>query len=102
MSSSSIRIIAMHTTTIGPQGTVLPRPSFTETATDVEAQSALPTEVKETGSRSGNDAHAPKNIDNGRVAGLDQILSTRDIVMITVRHRCTIYRWTRSGTFPKK
>jgi predicted DNA-binding transcriptional regulator AlpA len=37
-----------------------------------------------------------------RVAGLDQVLSTRDVQRITGRHRCTIYRWVRSGTFPEK
>jgi predicted DNA-binding transcriptional regulator AlpA len=33
---------------------------------------------------------------------IDQVLSTRDIVRITGRHRCTIYRWVRDGTFPAK
>ena len=28
-----------------------------------------------------------------RVAGIDQVLSTRDIERITGRHRCTVYRW---------
>lgn len=37
-----------------------------------------------------------------RVAGIDQVLSTRDIQTITGRHRCTIYRWVRAGTFPVK
>ena len=35
-----------------------------------------------------------------RVAGIDQVLSTRDIERITGRHRCTVYRWVRAGTFP--
>lgn len=37
-----------------------------------------------------------------RVPGIDQVLSTRDIERITGRHRCTIYRWVRGGTFPEK
>ena len=37
-----------------------------------------------------------------RVAGIDQVLSTRDIERITGRHRCTVYRWVRAGTFPPK
>jgi len=37
-----------------------------------------------------------------RVPGIDQVLSTRDIERITGRHRCTIYRWVRAGTFPEK
>jgi len=37
-----------------------------------------------------------------RVAGIDQVLSTRDIEQITGRHRCTIYRWICAGTFPAK
>jgi predicted DNA-binding transcriptional regulator AlpA len=37
-----------------------------------------------------------------RIAGIDQVLGTHDIERITGRHRCTIYRWVRSGTFPEK
>ena len=37
-----------------------------------------------------------------RVDGIDQVLSTRDVERITGRHRCTIYRWVRAGTFPEK
>ncbi len=37
-----------------------------------------------------------------RLRGIDQMLSTRDIERITNRHRCTIYRWVRAGTFPGK
>jgi predicted DNA-binding transcriptional regulator AlpA len=37
-----------------------------------------------------------------RIAGIDQVLSTRDIEQITGRHRCTIYRWVCAGTFPTK
>jgi len=33
---------------------------------------------------------------------IDQLLSTEDIVRITGRHRCTIYRWIRRGRFPLK
>jgi predicted DNA-binding transcriptional regulator AlpA len=36
------------------------------------------------------------------VAGIDQVLSTRDVERITGRHRCTIYRWVCAGTFPAK
>jgi prophage regulatory protein len=35
-------------------------------------------------------------------AQIDQVLSTRDIVKITGRHRVTIYRWIRAGIFPRK
>jgi predicted DNA-binding transcriptional regulator AlpA len=37
-----------------------------------------------------------------RVMGMDQVLSTHDVERITGRHRCTIYRWVRAGTFPAK
>jgi predicted DNA-binding transcriptional regulator AlpA len=37
-----------------------------------------------------------------RIAGIDQLLGTHDIERITGRHRCTIYRWVRSGAFPEK
>ncbi len=37
-----------------------------------------------------------------RVAGIDQVLSTRDVEQITGKHRCTIYRWVCAGTFPPK
>ncbi|MFZ1905210.1 MAG: AlpA family phage regulatory protein [Steroidobacteraceae bacterium] len=37
-----------------------------------------------------------------RLPGIDQVLGTRDIERITGRHRCTIYRWVRAGTFPSK
>ena len=37
-----------------------------------------------------------------RLRGIDQLLSTRDIEQIIDRHRCTIYRWVRAGTFPSK
>ena len=30
------------------------------------------------------------------------MLGTRDVERITGRHRCTIYRWVRAGTFPEK
>jgi prophage regulatory protein len=33
---------------------------------------------------------------------LDQVLSTRQVVTITGKHRVTIYRWIRAGIFPKK
>ena len=37
-----------------------------------------------------------------RVAGIDQVLSARDVQRITGRHRVTIYRWVRAGTFLAK
>jgi predicted DNA-binding transcriptional regulator AlpA len=37
-----------------------------------------------------------------RIAGIDQVLGTRDIERITGRHRCTIWRWVLAGTFPPK
>ena len=37
-----------------------------------------------------------------RVEVRDQLLNTRDVERITQRHRCTIYRWVRAGTFPGK
>ena len=37
-----------------------------------------------------------------RVIGIDQVLSTHDVERITGRHRCTIYRWVRAGSFPAK
>src|SRR6516162_2613621 len=37
-----------------------------------------------------------------RITGIDQVLSTRDVERITGRHRCTIWRWVRAGTFPPK
>ena len=37
-----------------------------------------------------------------RLAGIDQVLSTKEVEQITGRHRCTIYRWVCAGTFPEK
>jgi predicted DNA-binding transcriptional regulator AlpA len=37
-----------------------------------------------------------------RVLAIDLVLGTHDIERITGRHRCTIYRWVRQGTFPGK
>ena len=37
-----------------------------------------------------------------RIAGIDHVLSTRNVEQITGRHRCTIYRWVCAGTFPAK
>lgn len=37
-----------------------------------------------------------------RVVGIDQVLNTLDVQRVTGRHRCTIYRWVRAGTFPAK
>jgi len=44
------------------------------------------------------------NSDRGseRIEVRDQLLNTRDVERITRRHRCTIYRWVRAGTFPGK
>lgn len=42
------------------------------------------------------------NRSSTRIAGIDQVLSTRDVEQITGRHRCTIYRWVCAGTFPPK
>jgi predicted DNA-binding transcriptional regulator AlpA len=52
-------------------------------------------------------AAPPKNKDHERslperVTGMDQVLNTSDIERITGRHRCTIWRWVRAGTFPGK
>lgn len=33
---------------------------------------------------------------------IDQLLHTEDVVRITGRHRCTIYRWVQAGAFPPK
>ena len=37
-----------------------------------------------------------------RLPEIDQVLGTHDVERITGRHRCTIYRWVRAGTFPEK
>ncbi len=37
-----------------------------------------------------------------RLPGIDQVLGTHDVERITGRHRCTIYRWVKAGTFPEK
>ena len=39
---------------------------------------------------------------SARVTGIDQLLSTHDIVKITGKHRCTIHRWMADGVFPRK
>jgi predicted DNA-binding transcriptional regulator AlpA len=39
---------------------------------------------------------------SARVEGMDQVLNGRDVQRITGRHRVTIYRWVRAGTFPAK
>lgn len=44
----------------------------------------------------------PASPSSTRIAGIDQVLSTRDVEQITGRHRCTIYRWVCAGTFPPK
>src|SRR6266480_6178044 len=51
----------------------------------------------------GSDRKPPERALPQRVAGMDQVLgTTHDIERITGRHRCTIYRWVRAGTFPEK
>jgi prophage regulatory protein len=35
-------------------------------------------------------------------APIDQVLSTRQVLQITGKHRVTIYRWIRAGIFPEK
>lgn len=35
-------------------------------------------------------------------AGTDEVLTTREVVRITKRHRATLFRWERSGHFPPK
>jgi len=37
-----------------------------------------------------------------RLPEIDQVLGTHDVERITGRHRCTIYRWVKAGTFPEK
>jgi predicted DNA-binding transcriptional regulator AlpA len=39
---------------------------------------------------------------NDRIAALDQILTTRDVVAIVGHHRCTLFRWMSAGQFPHK
>ncbi len=46
-------------------------------------------------------ASASADSQNGR-PGIDQLLSTRDVMRITGKQRCTVYRWIRTGTFPPK
>jgi prophage regulatory protein len=38
----------------------------------------------------------------GPSTAIDQILTTRKVVEIVGRHRCTLYRWMAAGQFPKK
>jgi prophage regulatory protein len=37
-----------------------------------------------------------------RLVGIDRVLRTHDVERITGKHRCTIWRWMRAGTFPPK
>jgi predicted DNA-binding transcriptional regulator AlpA len=39
---------------------------------------------------------------NDRIASLDRILTTRDVVAIVGHHRCTLFRWMSAGQFPHK
>jgi len=41
-------------------------------------------------------------VPNDRIAALDQILTTRDVVAIVGHHRCTLFRWMSAGQFPYK
>ena len=51
------------------------------------------------GERKSTAAH---RIEAERVTGLDQLLSTQDILKVTGKHRCTIHRWMSQGLFPLK
>jgi predicted DNA-binding transcriptional regulator AlpA len=44
----------------------------------------------------------PNRAQNVRIAALDQILTTRDVVAIVGHHRCTLFRWMSAGQFPHK
>lgn len=44
----------------------------------------------------------PHQVRNDRIASLDQILTTRDVVTIVGHHRCTLFRWMSAGQFPRK
>jgi prophage regulatory protein len=45
---------------------------------------------------------APDRENQGPSTAIDQILTTRKVVEIVGRHRCTLYRWMAAGQFPKK
>jgi predicted DNA-binding transcriptional regulator AlpA len=45
---------------------------------------------------------ATRHAEVERITGLDQLLSTRDILKVTGKHRCTIHRWMSQGLFPPK
>jgi prophage regulatory protein len=45
---------------------------------------------------------APHRVQTDAPAALDQILTTRKVIEIVGRHRCTLYRWMMAGQFPKK
>jgi predicted DNA-binding transcriptional regulator AlpA len=36
------------------------------------------------------------------LAASDEVLTTREVVRITKRHRATLFRWEKSGHFPTK
>ena len=45
---------------------------------------------------------APHRVQSDAPTALDQILTTRKVIEIVGRHRCTLYRWMMAGQFPKK
>jgi prophage regulatory protein len=45
---------------------------------------------------------APHRVQSDAPTALDQILTTRNVLEIVGRHRCTLYRWMMAGQFPKK
>jgi prophage regulatory protein len=68
------------------------------TALPSDRRSRAPTEAR----KEAPDRNDPRPARSGDARPIDQVLSTRDIVMITGRHRITIYRWIRAGIFPRK
>jgi predicted DNA-binding transcriptional regulator AlpA len=67
-------------------------------------QFQLPLSVASSGPRSSRAARREPRQQSSveRVLAIDLVLGTHDIERITGRHRCTIYRWVRAGTFPEK
>ncbi len=64
-------------------------------------QLSLPMPEGET-NRGPSSRRSPLRMIQTAQAPMDQLLSTRDVVRTTGRHRCTIYRWVRDGVFPPK
>ena len=63
---------------------------------------SVPTTRRRGRSLTSTDQEIQESPPQERLRGIDLVLSTRDIEQITDRHRCTIYRWVRAGTFPSK